>query len=576
MSVRMLATYGSSAILLLAAGWLTDGLPAQAVLPGPVASSLAFIDATIVDVRTGQLHPRSIVIVADNRITAAGPALSVRIPTGARLLDAGGKYVIPGLMDTHVHFLSEWPTPPVETSTYFGWILAGGVTSVREMSKDGSERAIALRAEASAGRLLAPRIYVSAGPNPELRDPLFALFQRAGTRDIGATIRRVRASGVDGLKLHNFPRDTMLAFIATARAAGMPIYGHTVFSSPDRPPMYSNFTIDAVRAGLDGVVHALGTIKPIGVDDRASPAVPRTTAEGRRTWRLYNLTSWKRTNESDTQALIDAMVARRVWYEPTRLADYYWNHQDLYDMAALSPHHPYRSRDRSIGDAEMRAAVQESEAAEARFIRRFYEAGGMILAGTDEVPFPPFGVSEEMRLLVDAGLPPLAALQAATINAARAMRWDDRLGTVEMGKLADFVLLDANPLEDITNVRRIHAVVADGRLFDRSALDGFLSRAGAPLTRAYSRVKTVPGMIPFSRTSRAPASSEGSGLENRKPCATRQFRSRSFCACSSVSTPSAMTSMPSTPPRLMSASTMRRLRVTSLEATNERSILIVS
>lgn len=280
--------------------------------------------------------------------------------------------------------------------------------------------------------------------------------------------------GIDGLKLHNFPRDTMLSAIAAARAAGVPVYGHTVFGSPDRPPTYENFTLDLVRAGLNGVVHALGTTRPAGVDDRSSPAVSRATAEGRRAWRLHNLSAWRRVTPAETQALIDAMVARRVWYEPTRLADYYWNHQDLYDTASLPAVHVYRTRARSDGDAEMRAVVRESEAAEATFIRRFYEAGGIVLAGTDEVPFPPFGVTEEMRLLVEAGLPLLGALQAATINAARALRWDDRIGTIDVGKRADLVLLDANPLENITNVKKIHAVVADGRVFDRAALDRFV------------------------------------------------------------------------------------------------------
>ena len=111
----------------------------------------------------------------------------------------------------------------------------------------------------------------------------------------------------------------------------------------------------------------------------------------------------------------------------------------------------------------------------------------MVLAGTDEVPFPPFGVSEEMRRLVDAGLPPLAALQAATINPARAMGWDDRLGSIEVGKLADLVLLDDNPLGDITSVRKIHAVVADGRLLDRATLDDFLRRVGTPIKAATQR-----------------------------------------------------------------------------------------
>ena len=261
-----------------------------------------------------------------------------------------------------------------------------------------------------------------------------------------------------------------------ARAAKVPVYGHTAFASVDRPPVQENFTIDLIRAGFAGVVHS--AVRPPGVDNSAAPTVPRTTAEGRRAWRLYNRTAWQRSADGYLQALTEAMVARGVWYEPTRLVVYYWDHQALYDTARLSPYHPWRTRAQAPPDAEMRAAIEGEEAAEASFLRRFYSAGGKVLAGTDEVPFPPYGVSEEMRLLVLAGLPPLAALQAATINAARAMGWDDRLGSIEAGKLADMVLLDANPLDNITNVRSIHAIVIDGRVLDRAALDEFLRRAG--------------------------------------------------------------------------------------------------
>lgn len=453
---------------------------AQSLGAGPDSSILALTNATVVDVHTGQLRRRLTVIVSGNRITVADETSAVQIPAEARVIDASGKYLIPGLTDTHVHFLSEWADPPVESSAYLSWILGGGVTTVREMSSDGFERALALRADARTGRFLAPRIHVSAGPDPARSDPWSHLLQFTDTRDPAAAVRRFPTLGIDGLKLNNFPRDTMLKLIEMARAADVRVYGHTMFGSVDRPPVYDNFTIDLARAGLKGVVHSVGA-RPMGVDNRSAPTMSRTTAEGRRAWRLYNLGAWRRTNEADTQALIDMMVGRRVWYEPTLLVDYYWNHQDLYDTVTLSLNHPWRTREQSLPDAEMGAAVLAFEAAEARFIRRFYEAGGMILAGTDEVPFPPFGVSEEMRLLVDAGLPPFAALQTATINPARAMGWADRLGSVEVGKLADLVLLDANPLDDITNVRKIHAVVADGRLLDRATLNEFLRRAGTPI-----------------------------------------------------------------------------------------------
>jgi imidazolonepropionase-like amidohydrolase len=104
------------------------------------------------------------------------------------------------------------------------------------------------------------------------------------------------------------------------------------------------------------------------------------------------------------------------------------------------------------------------------FVRRFHEAGGLITAGTDSLPFPAFSLHEELELLVEAGLSPMAALQAATRDAARVLRRDGHIGTVEEGKLADLVLLGANPLDDIRHIRRIKAVVVRGQLLQREDL----------------------------------------------------------------------------------------------------------
>jgi len=100
----------------------------------------------------------------------------------------------------------------------------------------------------------------------------------------------------------------------------------------------------------------------------------------------------------------------------------------------------------------------------------------MVITGSDMLPWPAAGVHEELRLLVDAGLSPLAALQAATRNPARALGWDAVTGTVEVGKEADLLLLDANPLMDITNTKRIHAVVRAGRVIHRATLDSMVAR----------------------------------------------------------------------------------------------------
>jgi len=471
--------------LLFATACATPSSSVQVASP-PAGPGIALSHVTVVDVPTGALQPSSTVVIRGNRITAVGPDAAIRVPAGVRRLDARGKYVIPGLTDTHVHFFSDdWIEGPVDTAAYFQWIVAGGVTSVREMSADGFKY-LPLRSAIAGGRLLGPRIYLSAGPMAGSTEPWQLIFDRLGTRDRQDAIARFSALQVDGLKLmHGAGRDEMIGIVTQARAAGVPVYGHTVQMAPNGrfDGDFDNFTMDLVRAGLNGVVHSTGTVRPPGHDDRPPPTLPRTTPEGRRDWVLYNLSAWESTRDGDIQALIDTMVARRVWYEPTRLVTYYWNHLPEYDRSGLSPHHRWSKDPADATTGRFLQIALQHEAAEARFIRRYHDAGGTILAGTDEVPFPPYGVTEELRLLVAAGLSPLAALQAATVNAARGLGWEDRLGSVAAGKLADLVVLDDNPLENIANLRRVHAVVLDGRLLDRAMLDEFLKRVGTPINR---------------------------------------------------------------------------------------------
>lgn len=473
----------SRAVIPRIARWLATWLVCAAVVTvAPAARvdrTLVLTNATVIDVRTGARQRNVSVVVENDRITAVGPASRVRVPTGARTVNCEGRYVTPGLIDTHVHlFAGDWVGAPVVTPLYLQWIVAGGVTGLREMSADGYKHA-ALRDDIAAGRIIGPRLYLSAGPLPSVPDPWAALLEKTGRADRRAAIAKVRSLGADGVKLmHNGTRDEMLAAVSDARAARVPVYGHTISIRPDTRLSgdIDNFALELVEAGLSGVVHSSGTIRPPGRDPRPPPDASRETPEGRRAWTRHNMSAWEAVTEETTDALIRAMVSRRVWYEPTRLVTYYWGHLGDYDRQALPARHRWKGDVREgVTPAPPSSSTLAVEGAEARFIRRFHEAGGVVLAGTDEVPFAPYGVSEEVRLLTLAGLSPLAALQAATVNAARALGWTAG-GVVERGRLADLLVLDADPLIDILNLRRIRAVVLNGRLIEREELDASLSR----------------------------------------------------------------------------------------------------
>ena len=176
------------------------------------------------------------------------------------------------------------------------------------------------------------------------------------------------------------------------------------------------------------------------------------------------------------------MVARRAWLEPTLVTEDWIVNGAKYRAEWSKRKLPGTFDDSRAGfPAPEAGALQEYREAFTRmqdFVRRFHAAGGTITAGTDCLPVCGYGLQDELKLLVDAGLTPAAALRAATIDAARVLGWNERVGRIVPGLTADLVLLDGDPLRDIEHTRRVHAVVTNGRHLDRQALDGLLAGGG--------------------------------------------------------------------------------------------------
>lgn len=434
--------------------------------------STALIHATLVDVRTGRLQRDITIVLEGNRIAAVGSSARVRPPAEATVIDARGKYLIPGLVDSHVHLSMAWNRPTrTDTLALLGWILAGGVTTLRDAVSRGLESNYgAVRAANAAGRILAPRIYISQGY-------IRSAMQRYETPTVETTLLRLREVGVDAIKVIAPSRTDALKLIEQAHRAGMPVFGHTDAYRPDGSR--DLFTMAAIRAGINGVVH-ITRIYTSDVDSASAPHEPTTPTEEVAA-EIHRLSHWLEANDGDIQALIDSMVAYGVWLEPTLSLLHQHNAINgvcipSYDVKAILRYLPWWP----VPQALPVTPAQQSSLLTAcqrmmDFVRRFWAAGGRVIAGSDFVPFPPFGVVHELELLTLAGLSPLAALQAATINGARALRMENDIGTVEVGKLADLVLLDANPLADLRNLRRIFAVIANGRLLDRARLDALLN-----------------------------------------------------------------------------------------------------
>jgi hypothetical protein len=422
--------------------------------------TLAIRDVAVIDVARGTVVPHQLVLISGRRIVAVGNAATMAISRGARVLDASGTFVMP---DMHSHAVTFGRTS-------LALYLAQGVTGLRDMGAERFADAKAWRDSIAAGQLIGPRMRI-ASPVVENQRWLSAvkrmsdaagtpwrLYERFGPASPDEATRwvdSVAALGADHIKVRNWPSpDIGAALMRRAAERGLPVVGHGNEPFP--------------RSGVKTLEH--GIWPPLQVSDAARDSLWRLLAANGVAM-VPTIDTWPiRLDPPDT--LIAKLGSGRIVgidYVPSRTRDG-WREQllQLKQETPMDWTAVYRGEMRNV--AEMQ------------------RAGLTLLAGTDigaPLLVPGFSMHDELKLLVErAGLTPLQALQAATLAPARVMGLQDSLGSVETGKLADLLILDANPLEAIDNSRRIHAVVANGRLFTRTDLDQKLAQAAAAAAAA--------------------------------------------------------------------------------------------
>ena len=432
-------------------------------------SQLALDNVTVIDVASGALAPGSTVLITGNRITAVGPSSSVTVPSGARRVDGRGKYLMPGLWDMHVHV-------SMTGRSSLALFLANGVTGVRDMGGNASV-VIPLRDSVARGAIAGPRI-LTAGPIVERGNWLRAVRQmsqrlnqpglvaemdrRLALDSVSDGVRAVDSLaklGVDFIKIRNFPSGPVYyAFARAARARGLTIAGHAPFTSMVGPASDSGFQtfehsfLDFQNQALVGGFDALTSA------DRAA-LFARLARNG---------TSFDPTLvSSKARFFSDSTITRMIG-----------------DTAGPLPRGLRYASPAVRGEWREQLALRQADTpmdwnpiyqSTLRDIREMAAAGMLILSGTD-VPvvtlIPGYSLHDELELLVkEAGMSPLAAIAASTINPARAMGIADSVGQVKAGYVADLIVLDRDPTEDIGAVRDLNAVIRNGRLLNREALD---------------------------------------------------------------------------------------------------------
>ena len=425
------------ACLALAAGpWLA--YPQAKPTSDPVnqfGESVAITDVTVIDVVTGARRTSATVLTQGDRITAIGP--KIVIPRGASRLNGTGKFLIPGLWDMHSHHQGTG----VEALDLF---VTKGVVGTRDMGGD-ADFILPLRERVRSGAVLGPEI-VASGPILDDAPPSFPYRRRVtNVQEAQQALLDLKQLGVDFIKVHDHtPREVFFALAEQAPKVGLSVAGHV--------PMAVKVE-EAADAGMRSIEH-LSNYNVFGeclVDESYSA--------------------------SGCQRLFDKLAAKGVWQTPTMA--FFETIPDVFSGAPRA-HSEYASDslleltrqnvEASHVPAAVLAKMRLAGQVSLQAIHDLKLRGNQFLAGCDGL-VPGFCLHDELEWLTKAGFTPLEALQTATINPARFLGRENLQGTVEVGKRADLVLLDADPSVDIRNVTLISAVILRGRLMTKPAID---------------------------------------------------------------------------------------------------------
>ena len=438
--------------------------------PSPL---LILENVQVIDVMNGKVVGPRTVLVGDGRIAAIKESGEIGVPPGARTFDGSGKYLIPGLMDLHVHLFNHATKRP-PNDWMFPLFVANGVTGVREMNAQLSDMPAlkGWRTALERGELRAPRI-VAAG----------LTISADSTEAAREQVRKARATGFDFIKIFSeLPEPQWRAVLNEASQLGMPVCGHI-------PAQVS--LLDAASAGQKSNEH-------LSQFPEACSAREKQFLAGRRG--LSGEEAVKLRDAQERQVLFDfnPQLCRRVIAElagmgqvqvPTLVLPHFearvarTQFRDDPHWQLLRPDEQERWRKALEGEPADAKTAAERWAVSREIVRTLSYAGVRILAGTDTpmpLVYPGFSLHKELELLVEVGLTPADALRTATLWPAEFLGLSGNSGSIESGKQADLVLLDGDPLRDITNTQRIHAVVLDGRLLERADLDALLQGPHSP------------------------------------------------------------------------------------------------
>lgn len=436
---------------------------------------LAFTNVSVIPMDRERILRDQTVIVRNGQIDEIGPTGKVRVPASALRVNGQGKYLMPGLIDMHTHLLSDDKFPDSLAGDELAIMVANGVTTIRLMI--GTPEHLKLREQVAKGTTLGPTIYVAS---PQLAGRSYGkIFNGravATPEEARQAVRDFHAAGYDFIKLtYWISRPVYDAVIEEAKVVGIRVVGHVDTQIGLARALEAGQQIEHLDSYFEAIIADNSPIKD---------SVSNLSA--------FRLENWQSLDHIDDKKLIQAAESTakaKVWTCPTltffKLA--FGLGQSEEQIRSRPDYRFFRPRSREAtiprpkfwdqppSEERRKKYVQVRN----RLVKEIHNVGGKILAGSDTPEwFLLYGYTlhREIKSLAEAGLSPYAALEAATRNPAEFLNALDNIGTVEKGKRADLILLDANPLEDVTNTEKISGVVVKGRWLPKSELEKMLDQ----------------------------------------------------------------------------------------------------
>ena len=448
---------------------------------------IAITNTSLIDMNNGQVSEDMTLVIKNGIITSIGESNKIELPSEVKIINGTGKYVIPGLWDMHAHTSSEYVT----RSILYPSFIANGVTGIRVLSADcfepcweldmNIEQSRGLQSEVKDGKVIGPKSILGSTYIQGAKPRETSTIKEPGNRQDGEKLVHLLLDrGIDFIKIYDeIPRDAYFGIADEANKQGLPFAGHVPLSIK---------ASEASDAGQKSIEHCCegSLFEECSSEEKKLREQITKLIQSREPKNMYSLVLElvKTYDDAKCQDVYRKFLENNTFYTPTLVATEMDNilRKDDWRKDPRLIYLPRKERDfwdeDEIATKEL-LGVQDPLIRDKRFeiVGDMNKAGVKLLAGSDCGVFGVhygFGLHDELELLVEAGLTELEALQTATLNAAEYADKSDSYGNIKTGLMADLILLEANPLDNIRNTKQIYSVLSNGKFYDRQSLDTIL------------------------------------------------------------------------------------------------------